>query len=95
MLQQTRESWQIVFFIAAAVYAAGGILFCVLAKGTVQPWARDKTMIELEVVSTETTKGEANGYASDGDVKRSPIYKPKGASNGELAAEPMLASKDV
>jgi hypothetical protein len=85
-----------VFFIAAAVYALGGILFCVLAKGTVQPWARDNTMMELEVVSTENTKAsEANGYTSDGDVKRSPIYKPKAASNGELAAEPMLATKEV
>ena len=43
LLQQTRESWQIVFFIAAGVYAVGGITFLVLASGTIQPWAIEKT----------------------------------------------------
>ena len=84
------------FFIAAAVYAIGGILFCILAKGTIQPWAKDKEPLELDVI--DPGKKKANGddeHAGNGDSNRSPIYKPKTASNGELAAEPMLATKEV
>jgi ACS family sodium-dependent inorganic phosphate cotransporter-like MFS transporter 5 len=79
--QQTRESWQIVFFIAAAVYAFGAILFCILAKGTVQPWARESARepVELEV---KETGDETNG---------GPIYKPMpDANDNDAASQPML-----
>jgi hypothetical protein len=103
-LKQTQEQWQIVFFIAAAVYAFGGILFIILARGKIQPWAHDETepvnsptMNELiEVGSNYDVKvNGVNGSAAANDARRSPIYKPKSASNGELAAEPMLATKEV
>lgn len=83
------------FFIAAAVYAIGGILFCVLAKGTVQPWAKDSSTIELDVISTESTKVSSNGHAfNENGGNGSPIYQPK--SNGAVAAtEPMLTTKEV
>lgn len=78
-LQRTRESWQIVFFIAAAVYAVCAILFCVLTSGTIQPWAIDKTKnpTELEVIAED----------------HGPIYRPKSQSNGELQTDPMLTEK--
>jgi len=85
-LQRTRESWQIVFFIAAGVYAFGGIVFCALASGTTQPWARDKNknkyLAELDVMDAK------NGYEDGG-----PIYKPKSHANGELPTDPMLTEK--
>jgi len=83
-LQRTRESWQIVFFIAAGVYAVGGILFCILTSGTIQPWAFDKSKntTEMEVMS------DKNELADDG-----PIYRPKSQSNGELPTDPMLTEK--
>jgi len=58
--QRTRESWQIVFFIAAGVYAVGGIIYCVLASGSIQPWAIDKTKttVELEVVDEQEQQSE-------------------------------------
>lgn len=81
---RTRESWQIVFFIAAGVYAVGGIIFCVLTSGTIQPWAIDKARITAEL---EVMDGK-NG--SDG---HGPIYRPKSQSNGELPTDPMLTEK--
>jgi len=41
VFQQTRESWQIVFFISAGVYTLGGVLYCLLGSGVIQPWARE------------------------------------------------------
>ena len=32
--------WQTVFFIAAAVYAIGNVLYCLMASGEEQPWNR-------------------------------------------------------
>jgi len=52
-LQRTRESWQIVFFIAAGIYAVGGIVFCILTSGTIQPWA-GMSSIELDVAKSTT-----------------------------------------
>ena len=55
VLQRTRESWQIVFFITAGIYALGGTVFLVLASGTIQPWAIDKSKstMELEVTAKQ------------------------------------------
>jgi len=73
-----------VFFIAAAVYAVGGIIFCILTSGTIQPWAidKDKNVAEMEVIA------EKNESADHG-----PIYRPKSQSNGELPTDPMLTEK--
>jgi len=81
-LQRTRGSWQIVFFIAAGVYAVGGILFCLLTSGSVQPWAIDKakSTTELEVMAGKDGRG--------------PIYRPKSQeTNGDLPTDPMLTEK--
>lgn len=39
-LQQTQEEWQIVFYIAAAVYGAGLIFFLIFADGELQDWVK-------------------------------------------------------
>ena len=36
--QETRERWQIVFYIAAGIYFTGAIVYVLLARGTEQPW---------------------------------------------------------
>ena len=41
--QGTREEWQKVFFLAAAIYALGGVLFIILARGELQPWAVEES----------------------------------------------------
>lgn len=38
--QSTQEEWQIVFYITCAVYTVGAILFCLMADGEIQDWAR-------------------------------------------------------
>ena len=52
---QTREQWQVVFYIAAAIYGVGALFYSAFASGDVQPWARDEHMndIDLEVNVTE------------------------------------------
>ena len=39
IFQQTRESWQVVFFICAGVLMFGGIVYSLLGSGVIQPWA--------------------------------------------------------
>jgi hypothetical protein len=75
-LQQSRESWQIVFFIAAGVYAFGAITYCVLASGTIQPWASDAvSTTEVELMNSVTAEGS--------DKRCSPIYRSKIISDKE------------
>jgi MFS family permease len=38
----TADEWKVVFYIAAAILAVGGIVFCVFAEGEILPWARDE-----------------------------------------------------
>ena len=40
ILQEDLAHWQTVFFIAAAVYAIGNVLYCLMASGEEQPWNR-------------------------------------------------------
>jgi len=37
-VQGSTEQWRTVFWIAAAVYLVGNVLFLVLGDGVVQPW---------------------------------------------------------
>jgi len=39
--QQSRESWQVVFFISAGIFTLGGVVYCVIGSGVIQPWARE------------------------------------------------------
>jgi len=52
-LQQTSE-WQIVFYIASAIYLVGAIVYGIFASGERQSWAKDTPQ------STRTLKGESN-----------------------------------
>ncbi len=52
--QGLREEWQRVFFITAAVYTLGAILFALLARGEEQPWAKyDREETEKSQESVE------------------------------------------
>ena len=39
-LQKTREQWQHVFFVAAAINFAGALFFALFADGEIQDWAK-------------------------------------------------------
>jgi len=52
-LQQASE-WQIVFYIASAIYLVGAIIYGVFASGERQSWAKDTPQ------NTRTLKGESN-----------------------------------
>ncbi|XP_064600100.1 sialin-like [Liolophura sinensis] len=49
---QTRQEWQIVFYVTAAVYIAGAIFYLVFASGELQPWARERHGWEGEPMSS-------------------------------------------
>jgi hypothetical protein len=51
--QQTRESWQVVFFIAAGVYVFGAAAYIVLASGSLQPWAVLQSELEFKTVEVK------------------------------------------
>jgi len=61
-LQQTRESWQNVFYVTAAVYTFGAIAYCILASGCIQSWAvapevlraNATRVVEVELKCTDT-----------------------------------------
>ena len=45
--RSTRSEWRNVFFLAAAVYAVGAIIFVIFGSGNRQSWADDSTSVEL------------------------------------------------
>jgi len=90
-LQRTRESWQIVFFITAGVYAVGGIIFCILTSGTIQPWAFDNRVNDI---AERTTELEV--VADDHDsINQVPLVRPRSHSNGELPTADQGSLNDV
>ena len=46
---QTRDEWQIVFYIAAAIYVFGAVFYLIFGSGELQPWAREEKHIEVDV----------------------------------------------
>ncbi|KAK3593079.1 hypothetical protein CHS0354_038105 [Potamilus streckersoni] len=47
---KTREQWQTVFYIAAAIYTFGALFFVAFGSGEIQEWAREKNEdVEIDV----------------------------------------------
>ena len=70
--QQTQGQWQAVFYLAAAIFIAGGIFFAIFAEGEIQDWV-EPYMGDLEMhdiiteVGTEiTSKTDADLPSDDG-----------------------------
>ncbi|KAI0241731.1 Sialin [Lamellibrachia satsuma] len=57
---RTREEWQVVFFIAAAVYSFGAIFYCIFGSGDIQTWAVDKDVIDAGELNS-LTQPQQNG----------------------------------
>lgn len=65
---KTKEQWRLVFYITSAVFAVGCILYWVLAKGELQPWAQQTNLQHVE--SQPTKEDEAETKSNAADVKR-------------------------
>lgn len=39
ILSQGAEEWQVIFFLASAIYVAGAVFYLLFASGRQQPWA--------------------------------------------------------
>jgi len=74
-VDKSRASWQIVFFIAAGVYAAGAILYCLLASGDLQPWAKNQNKPQESHDMKEV----------NGEKDQLPAYKPSLNDDGKVA----------
>ncbi|XP_053379219.1 sialin-like [Mercenaria mercenaria] len=57
-VDKTREQWKTVFYITAAVYTFGAIIFIMFGSGELQPWARDEKEDREIVVKDEKAKVE-------------------------------------
>lgn len=51
--KQTQKEWQIVFFIAAGMYAVGALFYIIFGSGELQKWASVKPATEEEVTLDE------------------------------------------
>jgi ACS family sodium-dependent inorganic phosphate cotransporter len=51
---RSASQWRIVFYIAAAIYLVGAVIYWFFASGELQPWAVEK------VEETEKTEGDQN-----------------------------------
>ncbi|GMT21191.1 hypothetical protein PFISCL1PPCAC_12488 [Pristionchus fissidentatus] len=59
--QKTQEEWQIVMWITAAILVTGTTLFCIFAKGEVEPWARNQEDAgEVELAPLNKKEDEAD-----------------------------------
>ena len=43
-IQPSRHQWQIVFYIASAIYIAGALIYLIFASGEEQPWASSERL---------------------------------------------------
>lgn len=46
---QSREQWQIVFYVAAAIYLFGAVFYLIFGSGELQHWAREQRETELSI----------------------------------------------
>ena len=75
MFQQTRESWQVVFFITAGVFTLGGVVYCVLGSGVIQPWAQEhrpsivdvplRQMDDMQTPATSVGSADKHGIVAN------------------------------
>lgn len=81
------------FFIAAGVYTFGAIMYCILASGEIQPWAKDLSEIPEDEVDVKSSN--SNIYRpKNGNVALEPMLSsPEQEADSKLkeSAEPMLS----
>eukprot|EP00918_Siedleckia_nematoides_P093921 GHVU01206233.1.p1 GENE.GHVU01206233.1~~GHVU01206233.1.p1 ORF type:complete len:538 (+),score=42.06 GHVU01206233.1:259-1872(+) len=55
---QSREEWMWVFFLSAAIYVVGAIVYVILGSGELQEWAKDKPSPESVALNTNPLKND-------------------------------------
>ena len=65
-----REEWQRVFFIAAAVYTLGAILFLLLAEGEEQEWAKHNKIDNMKNLTLPAEGEKDCKYSENNDVTK-------------------------
>lgn len=71
---KTKEQWQTVFYIAAAIYTVGAVFFIVFGSGELQPWAaEDKVEIEINVKTGTIENGVVDASEMSDKVSTSKL----------------------
>ena len=93
--QQTQAEWQVVFFIAAAIYLVAALAYILLGSGDLQPWARQPPSHDTAMSTKDGTADgrgpEEDSLLPDGRVSRpgAKLGKSTSVSFGEReAADP-------
>ncbi|XP_074641028.1 sialin-like [Tubulanus polymorphus] len=74
---QTRQQWQVVFYICAAVNTFGALFFIFGSSGNIQPWARetepDERSVELQDLTIDKNSAPVNGESVNHDDRKQPM----------------------
>ena len=77
MLQGTQKEWQSVFYVCGAIFFVGWLVFTILARGEIQPWAivsDDTDLLE------ENVPYEKNNFQPEIAYTSSPSPPPDGGT---------------
>ena len=71
--RQTRAEWQLVFYVAAAIYLFGAVFYVIFASGVLEPWACKQEMsadveVKNQLVDSEAA-GKGEGKERDGEAE--------------------------
>ena len=65
-VSKLRDQWRTVFFILAAIYVAGTVVYVILASGKAQPWAdgiaKKVDGYEFRELNEDTVRGDKGTY---------------------------------
>ena len=56
MLKGSQKEWQIVFIICSVIFLIGGVGYCILCDGNLQPWAVSAEKSKKEELEVDQEK---------------------------------------
>ena len=75
LLKKTQKEWQIVFFICAAIYFAGGTVYIILCRSDIQPWAVAELAEAEDSGSAKKLHAHDNPAFEAGDLESVTSYR--------------------
>lgn len=75
LLQQNADKWHIVFFIAAAIYAACDLFYVIFGSGEIQKWNGEKSKedviskFQIKDIKFQKFISHSLSFQSQGDIR--------------------------
>ncbi|XP_076462546.1 putative transporter slc-17.2 isoform X2 [Babylonia areolata] len=92
-VDQTREQWQMVFYVTAGVYLSGTFIFCLLVKVDVQPWAHP-FLQEVEYIGKDTKITTVVEY-KERDTRITTVVEYKGDNAPATTAKDLSSNSSI